>query len=80
MGLTDRVTFHRGDPARMGFGCTGLDGLFIDVPEPWTLAGAGWQALAGGAPWVSLSPTVGSADNLVRKAPSPGLAESRRSR
>lgn len=63
MGLSERVEFVLGDPGRMGFGLEGLDGLFVDVPEPWALARAGWAALAGGAPWVSLSPTV---DQVVR--------------
>lgn len=58
MGLADRVEFILTDPARYGFGLTGLDGIFIDVPEPWSLAEAGAEAVAGGAPWVSLSPTV----------------------
>jgi tRNA (adenine57-N1/adenine58-N1)-methyltransferase len=63
LGLTDRVEFELRDPARSGFGVDQLDGLFVDVPEPWTLAEAGAAALAGGAPWVSLSPTV---DQIVR--------------
>lgn len=49
MGLADRVEFTLTDPARYGFGLTGLDGIFIDVPEPWSLAEAGAEAAAGGA-------------------------------
>lgn len=63
LNLRDRVEFVLTDPARHGFGVTGLDGIFIDVPEPWSLAEAGAAAVAGGAPWVSLSPTV---DQITR--------------
>jgi len=62
-GLLERVIFALRDPARDGFGVAGLDGLFVDVPEPWTLVVPGAQALAGGAPWVSLSPTI---EQIVR--------------
>ena len=58
MGLEERVDFALRDVARKGFGVTGLDGVFVDVPEPWEIVPAATDSLAGGAPWVSLSPTV----------------------
>lgn len=63
LGYSDRVVWTLGNPAREGFGVENLDGLFIDVPEPWSLVEAGAAALSGGSPWVSLSPTV---DQIVR--------------
>lgn len=62
-GVADRITFAQRDPEREGFDVEGLDGLFVDVPTPWGLVPAAVEALAGGAPWVSLSPTV---DQSVR--------------
>ncbi|RMF12797.1 MAG: methyltransferase domain-containing protein [Candidatus Dadabacteria bacterium] len=62
-GLSGRVDFELRDVASEGFGVTGLDGVFVDVPAPWDLVPAAHAALSGGAPWVSLSPTV---DQIVR--------------
>lgn len=62
-GLSERVEFELRDVARQGFGVSDLDGVFVDVPTPWEIAPAGFDALAGGATWVSLSPTV---DQIIR--------------
>jgi len=57
-GLEERVEFFNMDPALEGFPVGELDAAFVDVPEPWTLAGPVHEALAGGGRWVSLSPTI----------------------
>lgn len=67
LGLSERVDFAQCDPAREGFGVTGLDGLFIDVPEPWLLVAAGAEALGEGGIWVSLSPTIDQAVRTERE-------------
>ncbi len=66
VGLTDRVQFHLLDPARQGFGVTEADAVIVDVPEPWTLVAAAFDALKGGGSWASLSPTVDQVDLTVR--------------
>ncbi|RKY98057.1 MAG: tRNA methyltransferase [Candidatus Hydrothermota bacterium] len=57
-GLAEIVHFELRDPAVDGFGVKDADAIFVDVPEPWTLAQAAHDALAGGAAWVSLSPQI----------------------
>ncbi len=47
-----------GNPAEQGFAETGMDRLFTDVPEPWTMVEAAAQALRPGAVWVAYVPTV----------------------
>ncbi|RKZ22735.1 hypothetical protein DRQ16_02070 [bacterium] len=41
-----------------GFGITGLDALFLDVPEPWRLVSHAFEALKGGRTLGSLSPNL----------------------
>jgi tRNA (adenine57-N1/adenine58-N1)-methyltransferase len=57
-GLIQRVTLLKKDPSIEGFGLEEMDAAFIDVPEPWTLVNPTWEALKGGATWVSLSPNI----------------------
>lgn len=48
-----------GDPsAEEGFAERGMDRLFTDVPEPWTMVEAAAQALRPGAVWVAYIPAV----------------------
>ena len=63
LGLSANVDFQLRDVIREGFGADDLDGVFVDVPNPWEIVRHAYTALAGGAPWVSLSPTV---DQIVR--------------
>lgn len=63
LGLSAVVDFELRDVARQGFGVSDLDGVFVDVATPWEIVPAAYAALSGGAPWVSLSPTV---DQIIR--------------
>ncbi len=62
-GVSDRVDLELRDVARQGWGVDGLDAVFVDVPEPWSIVPAALDALDSGGIWVSLSPTV---DQIVR--------------
>ncbi len=64
-GLGGRVRFYHRDPAKEGFGLSGLNAVFVDVPEPWTMAKPAWEALAGGGAWVSISPCVEQVSQTV---------------
>ncbi len=56
-GVKNVVFIHR-DVEKEGFGKKDADALFVDVPEPWKIVPWGWEALKGGASWVSLNPNV----------------------
>ena len=47
-----------GDPVSDGFAQSGVDRLFSDMPEPWTLADAAVAALRPGGVWTAYVPTV----------------------
>ncbi len=57
-GLSNRVVFHLGDVARNGFQESGVDCVFIDVPEPWLVVEPAHQVLKGGHFLASLSPHI----------------------
>lgn len=64
LGLAEFVEFKHRTVAGAGFDETGVDSVFIDVPEPWDIVPHAHKALKGGHPLVFLSPTV----EQVRKA------------
>ncbi|MEO0005453.1 MAG: tRNA (adenine-N1)-methyltransferase [candidate division WOR-3 bacterium] len=57
-GLEGYCEFFVSDPAEEGFLQEGVDAVFLDLPEPWTLVGAAKRALKGGFPLCGLVPTV----------------------
>jgi len=58
IGLESYVEFFLGDVEKEGLNQEGVDAVFIDVPEPWTVIAHARKALAGGHHLVSLSPNV----------------------
>ncbi len=46
------------DVEKEGFGRRNADAVFVDIPEPWKVVWAAWDALKGGACWVSLNPNI----------------------
>ncbi|MEO0228983.1 MAG: tRNA (adenine-N1)-methyltransferase [candidate division WOR-3 bacterium] len=57
-GLSHRVKFYLRDVAQEGFCVEGMDIIFVDVPEPWTIVKWAYSALKGGGFWASLSPNI----------------------
>jgi tRNA (adenine57-N1/adenine58-N1)-methyltransferase len=58
LNLLSRVELFLRDGEKEGFPVLGLDGVFIDLPEPWRIVPSATRALKGGGFWVSLSPTL----------------------
>ena len=58
VGYASNVEFTCADVAREGFSQTGVDAVFIDVPEPWDIVPKAYEALKGGHHLVSWSPNV----------------------
>jgi len=57
-GLVEFCEFIVADPEQEGFAQEGVDAVFLDVPEPWTLTGAARRALKSGNPLAAIVPTV----------------------
>jgi tRNA (adenine57-N1/adenine58-N1)-methyltransferase len=57
-GFGEVVEFFVRDPEQEGFDQSGVDAVFLDVPEPWTLVAPAWRALAGGHALAAIIPTV----------------------
>lgn len=64
LGLTAQVTFKLRDIAA-GFDETGVDALFLDVPNPWDYTGQARRALKGGGFFGSLVPTANQVSDLL---------------
>ncbi len=64
LGLEDRVTFKLGDVAR-GFAETGVDALFLDLPNPFDYISQVRQALKPGGFFGSILPTVNQVEKLL---------------
>jgi tRNA (adenine57-N1/adenine58-N1)-methyltransferase len=58
VGLSDYVEFFCADVEKEGFKQTGVDAVFIDLPEPWIAIKPAYDALKGGHSYVSLSPNT----------------------
>ena len=56
-----------------GFGVTGVDSVFLDVPEPWTLIDAAYDALKGGGFIGTLNPCIEQIQTTVEKMEQSGF-------
>lgn len=65
LGEFPQIEWHLRDAEAEGFGQSGFEAAFIDVPEPWTLVAAAREALWPGGFWVSLSPTYNQVEKTV---------------
>ena len=63
-GLDDYVTLRQRD-AKEGFEERQVDAVLIDLGEPWAVIPHAWEALCGGAPIGSFSPTVNQVERTV---------------
>ena len=66
LGLTDRVTFKLGN-IENGFEETGVDALFLDVPNPYDYIAQVRAALKLGGFFGSILPTTNQVSNLIRE-------------
>jgi tRNA (adenine57-N1/adenine58-N1)-methyltransferase len=64
LGLAERVTFKLRDIAQ-GFDETGVQALFLDVPNPWDYAEQAYRALESGGFFGSLLPTTNQVSQLL---------------
>jgi len=63
-GLDEYVTLKQCD-AKAGFEEREVDAALIDLGEPWAVIPHAWEALRGGAPICSFSPTVNQVERTV---------------
>jgi tRNA (adenine57-N1/adenine58-N1)-methyltransferase len=63
-GLDEYVTLKQKD-AKSGFDQSEVDAAVIDLGEPWAVIPHAWNALRGGAPISSFSPTVNQVERTV---------------
>lgn len=64
LGLVDRVIFHHKE-VKDSFEEREVDGIFIDVREPWDLLSAAYKSLKGGHPIGVLVPTTNQVSLLI---------------
>ncbi len=76
-GLSDRVDFALRDVGADGFGLAGLDGVVLDLPEPWNAVPFARDALRVGGSVASYVPTYNQLETTVRAMRSAGLEETR---
>jgi tRNA (adenine57-N1/adenine58-N1)-methyltransferase catalytic subunit len=76
-GFADRVRFVERDVSVEGFDETGLDGIVLDVPEPWTVLEAARSALALGGAVATYTPTYNQLERTVRTLRTLGFEEVR---
>jgi tRNA (adenine57-N1/adenine58-N1)-methyltransferase catalytic subunit len=76
-GFSDRVRFVERDVTANGFDETGLDGIVLDVPEPWAALEAARSALALGGAVATYTPTYNQLERTVRALRSLGFEEVR---
>ena len=63
-GLDEYVTLEHRD-AKEGFEQREVDAALIDLGEPWAVIPHAWEALRGGAPIASFSPTMNQVERTV---------------
>jgi tRNA (adenine57-N1/adenine58-N1)-methyltransferase len=63
-GLEGYVTLRQSD-AKNGFEEHEVDAALVDLGEPWAVIPHAWQALRGGAPIASFSPTMNQVERTV---------------
>lgn len=77
-GFGTNVDYSLRDPAEDGgFGVTGADAVFVDVPAPWTLVKAVYEALAPGAHAGFLSPNIEQVQTTVDRLNATGFVRVR---
>jgi tRNA (adenine57-N1/adenine58-N1)-methyltransferase len=76
-GFTDRVRFVERDVTADGFDESGLDGIVLDVPEPWGVLEAAHSALALGGAVATYTPTYNQLERTVRTLRTLGFEEVR---
>jgi tRNA (adenine57-N1/adenine58-N1)-methyltransferase len=76
-GYSDRVRFVERDVTVQGFDVTGLDGIVLDVPEPWAALDAARKALAVGGAVATYTPTYNQLERTVRALRDRGFEEIR---
>lgn len=76
-GLADRVEFALRDVTTEGFGVAGLDGVVLDLPEPWKALPFAREALRVGGSVAAYVPTYNQLEATVRAMRTAGLEETR---
>jgi tRNA (adenine57-N1/adenine58-N1)-methyltransferase catalytic subunit len=76
-GYSDRVRFVERDVSVDGFDEAGLDGIVLDVPEPWGVLEAARSALALGGAVATYTPTYNQLERTVRTLRTLGFEEIR---
>jgi tRNA (adenine57-N1/adenine58-N1)-methyltransferase catalytic subunit len=76
-GFSDRVRFVERDVTVNGFDETALDGIVLDVPEPWAALEAARTALALGGAVATYTPTYNQLERTVRTLRTLGFEEVR---
>lgn len=79
LGCFDNIEYHLGDPCENpdGFNLDNMDGIFIDVPAPWTLVEQAYEALAPGAHLGSLSPCIEQVQQMSEQLKHSGFSRIR---
>jgi tRNA (adenine57-N1/adenine58-N1)-methyltransferase catalytic subunit len=77
VGFSDRVRFVERDVTAQGFDESGLDGIVLDLPEPWAALEAARAALAVGGAVATYTPTYNQLERTVRTLRSLGFEEVR---
>lgn len=75
--LADRVEFRLRDVVADGFDTTGLDGLILDLPEPWSALAPARTALVAGGSIGLFTPTYNQLERSVRELRNQGFEEVR---
>ncbi|MGI0053802.1 MAG: tRNA (adenine-N1)-methyltransferase [Thermoplasmata archaeon] len=76
-GLADRVEFRERDVVAAGFEATGLDGIVLDLPEPWGVLEHARSALVPGGSLALYTPTYNQLERGVRELRAQGFEEVR---
>jgi tRNA (adenine57-N1/adenine58-N1)-methyltransferase catalytic subunit len=76
-GFSERVRFAVRDVSVDGFDESGLDGIVLDVPEPWAVLEAARSALAMGGAVATYTPTYNQLERTVRTLRTLGFEEVR---
>jgi tRNA (adenine57-N1/adenine58-N1)-methyltransferase catalytic subunit len=76
-GFSNRVRFVERDVAVDGFDESALDGIVLDVPEPWGVLEAARSALAIGGAVATYTPTYNQLERTVRALRALGFEEVR---
>ena len=76
-GFADRVRFVERDVTVDGFDESGLDGIVLDVPEPWAALESARSALAIGGAVATYTPTYNQLERTVRTLRALGFEEVR---